>query len=75
MSKLNSWSRYIIRKGFFLAAMLLISSLIMLVWQSATPSTFPLLGRFALYNQTSSAIVLAATSLGSLFLEDIVRNG
>ncbi len=75
MSQLNSWSRYIIRKGFFLSAMFLISSLILSVWQSATPSVFPLLQHFAQHHQSAAATVLAATSLGGLFLEDILRNG
>ena len=74
MAQLNPWSRYIIQKGIFLSALFLISSLILSVWQAATPLAFPLLQRFAQHYQSASATVLAATSLGGLFLEDILRN-
>ncbi len=73
MLNFHSWSDYIIRKGFFLAGVLLASSLILSVWASASPAAFPLLRRFAAYYQFSSAVVLGASLLGGLFLEDLLR--
>ena len=73
MPNFHTWSDYIIRKGFFLSGTLLVSALVLSVWASAHPAVFPLLHRYAVYYQTSSATVMAATLLGGLFLEDILR--
>lgn len=73
MSQLHSWSIYIIQKGFALSCLLLVSALILSVWADSTPMFFPLLRRFSLYQNTSASIVLAASLIGGLLLEDCLR--
>ena len=73
MSDLQSWTDYIIRRGFFLSCTLLASALVLLVWAGARPITFPALRQYAEYFQFSAAVVLAASLFGGLFLEDILR--
>lgn len=73
MLQFHFWPGYIIRKGFFLAGVLLACSLLLSVWACAVPAVFPLLRRFAFYYQSSSAVVLAASLLGGLLLEDVLR--
>lgn len=73
MLKLHFWPEYVIRKGFFLSALLLAAALILSVWENAEPSSFPLLYRYSHYCISSAATVLAATLFGGLFLEDALR--
>lgn len=73
MTKFHPWPDYIIKKGFFLSCALLASALILSVWASAAPNAFYLLRRYAEYSQTSAATVLAASLIGGLLLEDILR--
>ena len=73
MPKFHPWPDYIIRKGFFLSCLLLCSALVLYLWASACPASFPALRHYAAYCQSSSAVVLAASLLGGLFLEDILR--
>ena len=73
MPKYHIWTGYIIRKGFFLSGALLAAALILLVWASACPASFPFLRHYASYCQTSSVIILAVTLLGGICLEDILR--
>lgn len=74
MPKFHAWSDYIIRKGFFLSGTLLAAALVLLVWASACPTSFPILRHYAAYCQTSSLIVLTASLFGSIALEDMLRN-
>lgn len=67
------WSDYIIRKGFFLSALLLVSSLILLVWADARPVSGLILRHYIHASTTSSLVVLAASLFGGLFLEDVLR--
>lgn len=71
MTKLHNWTDYIIRKGVFLSGLLLVSALILSVWERANPATFPLLHRYSQYCITSSVSILAASLFGGIFLEDI----
>lgn len=73
MINLHPWPVYIIRKGIFLTLLLLSAALIVAVWESAVPAAFPLLRHYSLYYQQSALIVLAASLLGSLLLEDIIQ--
>lgn len=73
MLNIHTWPDYIIRKGYLLSCALLSSALILSVWASAIPSAFPVLRRYASCFTTSSAIVMAASLLGALLLEDILR--
>lgn len=75
MLKLHSWPDYIIRKGCFLSGLLLASALILAVWADARPETFLHLRHYVSACQTSSAMVLAASLLGGIFLEDLLRKG
>lgn len=70
MSKQHSWPDYIIQKGLFLAALLLISALILSVWADAAPLTFPALRRYAAFHQDSALLVLSASLFGGLFLKE-----
>lgn len=74
MTKLHNWTNYIIRKGVFLSALLLVSALILSVWQGTNPATFPLLHRYSQYCTTSSVTILAASLFGGIFLEDIFQS-
>lgn len=74
MLKLHLWPEYIIRKGFFLSGLLLAAALILSVWESAEPASFPLLYRYSQYCSSSAAAVLAAALFGGLFLEDVLRH-
>lgn len=71
--KIHIWPDYIIRKGLLLSGALLAGALILSVWASAAPAVFPLLRRYASCFQSSAAVVLAASLLGGLLLEDILR--
>lgn len=73
MLKFHPWPDYVIRRGFFLSILFLISALVMSVWVSASPFTFPFLSNCASYCMTAGAIVLAACLLGGIFLEDMIR--
>lgn len=76
MTKLHNWTDYMIRKGIFLSALLLTAALILSVWESAEPASFPLLYQYSRYCVTSSVTVLAASLFGGIFLEDIfLSNG
>lgn len=75
MPKLHLWTDYIIRKGVFLSALLLISALILSVWGDARPVSGLILRHYVSSCVNSSAIVLAAALAGGLFLEDILRRG
>lgn len=70
---IHTWPDYIIRKGFLLSCALMASALILSVWASATPAAVPVLRRYVSCFTSSSAIVLAASALGALLLEDILR--
>lgn len=70
---IHTWPDYIIRKGFLLSCALMVSALILSVWASATPAAVPVLRRYASCFTSSSAIVMAASALGALLLEDILR--
>lgn len=73
MLKLHPWTDYIIRKGLFLAGILLAAGIFLLVYMRAEPSCLPVLRGYAEYCGTSAAIVMAAALFGGLFLEDILR--
>ena len=73
MLKLHHWTDYIIRKGFFLAGILLMAGILILVYTRVEPFHFPVLRNYAEYCVTSAMIVLAAALFGGLFLEDIFR--
>ena len=73
MLNLNQWSDYIIRKGFFLSGMLLVSALLLSVWASVYPPSALALRHYIACSQTSSLIVLTTSLFGGLFLEDILR--
>lgn len=73
MPNLHPWPDYIIRKGCFLSGLLLVSALVLSVWADASPAHFPALRHYAACSQSFSVIVLAASLLGGLLLEDIFR--
>ena len=75
MPNFHTLPDYIIRKGCFLSGTLLAASLVLLVWASAHPFTFPILRHFATHSQFSAAVVLASSLLGGVLLEDILRKG
>ena len=73
MLKLHPWTDYIIRKGFFLAGLLLAAGIFLLIYAQTEPSCFSILRNYAEYCGTSATIVTAAALFGGLFLEDILR--
>lgn len=74
MPNFHTWPGYIIRKGMFLSGTLLAAALVLLVWASACPVSFPDLRHYAAHCQSSSLIVLATSLFGAAVLEDILRN-
>ena len=73
MLKLHIWTDYIIRKGFFLAGILLAAKIFLRIYMQAEPLYFPALRNYAEYCGTSAIVVMAAALFGGLFLEDIFR--
>ncbi len=73
MPNLHPWPDYIIRKGFFLSSLLVVSALLLSVWADARPVAGLALRHYISSAMASSAIVLAAALPGGLFLEDILR--
>lgn len=73
MLNLHQWPDYIIRKGFFLSGILLVSALILSVWANTCPVSSLILRHYIIYSQTSSIIVMTASLFGGLFLEDMLR--
>lgn len=70
---IHDWPLFILRKGLFLAGLLLCAAVVTAVWVSASPEPLLAMRRYVERFQSDAQIVLVSCLLASLILEDFLQ--